>query len=348
MRGFRLARRILCHEHALAGDLGFLPAALQIRTAALLPQPGFLGVHRGLFGRDAGKPGAGIARLRLKGGAAGAHIRIGTGALLQRLLSGEQAALGIRHRQHGITGGIGRIGLILRQRIGLLAQAFQHAGGVGGKRALALHVLPELRHAPLQLLPAGGKARLFPVQFRTRQRQALEARGSFRFRLSQSRQLMGGDGLKARGLGLVAGALRHLAHRRLRGPFGIGQKLRGLPPARPEQHGLVPPHLIRHGAIARRLPGLTAQAVDLATHLAHHILKAQQVLLGCLQAQFRLVATGMEAGNARRLFQNAAARGGLGTHDLADLPCRTSAETGRRWRRRQTAGARHGHARRVR
>jgi hypothetical protein len=71
--------------------------------------------------------------------------------------------------------------------------------------------------------------------------------------------------------------------------------------------------------VARRLTALALQAFDLALQLADHVLDANQIVLGGLEPQFRLVAAGMEAGDAGGIFQDAAAGLGLGGDDFADL-----------------------------
>ena len=86
-----------------------------------------------------------------------------------------------------------------------------------------------------------------------------------------------------------------------------------------EQHGLGLAHLGGDLAVADRLPRLLLQAVDLAGELADHVLDAGEVGFGGLQAQFGLVAAGVQAGDAGGVFQHAAALLGLGLNDLADL-----------------------------
>ena len=71
---------------------------------------------------------------------------------------------------------------------------------------------------------------------------------------------------------------------------------------------------------ARSLPRLALQALDLAFQLAHHVVKAFEVLLGGAQAQFRLMPARVQAGDAGGLLQQSAARLRLGLDQLADAP----------------------------
>ena len=71
--------------------------------------------------------------------------------------------------------------------------------------------------------------------------------------------------------------------------------------------------------VARGLTALALQALDLAFQLADHVLDANEVVLGRLEAQFGFVPAGMEAGDAGGILQDAAAGLGLGGDDLANL-----------------------------
>ena len=139
------------------------------------------------------------------------------------------------------------------------------------------------------------------------------------FRVAQRRQLGGADRLDARGLGLLAGTLRHLANGEVMGMGGIVDVGVGLDPAQVVQRRLGLAHLGGDFAVADRLPRLFLQAVHLSGELADHVLDAEEVGLGSLQPQFRLVAAGVQSGNAGGIFQHAAALLGFRLNDLADL-----------------------------
>ncbi len=72
-------------------------------------------------------------------------------------------------------------------------------------------------------------------------------------------------------------------------------------------------------AIARRQPRLPLQLFELLRHLRDDVLDALEVLLGRPEPQFRLVPPRMQAGNARRLFEQRARCCRLGRDQLADL-----------------------------
>ena len=86
-----------------------------------------------------------------------------------------------------------------------------------------------------------------------------------------------------------------------------------------EQHGLGLAHLGGDLAVADRLPRLLLQAVHLAGQLTDHVLDAGEIGLGRFQPQLGLVTPRMQAGDARGIFQHAAALLRLGLDDLADL-----------------------------
>ena len=75
----------------------------------------------------------------------------------------------------------------------------------------------------------------------------------------------------------------------------------------------------RHLLVAPRRARLPLQALDLRVELAQHVAEAGEVGLRRLQAQLRLVAAAVQAGDAGGILQDAAALLGLGVDDLADL-----------------------------
>ena len=64
---------------------------------------------------------------------------------------------------------------------------------------------------------------------------------------------------------------------------------------------------IRQAAILASLAGLTLEAGELALHFRRHFCQALEVRLGTVQFQFGFMTTGVEAGNAGGLLENAAA-----------------------------------------
>ena len=137
--------------------------------------------------------------------------------------------------------------------------------------------------------------------------------------LAQRRQLMRGDRLLAR--------RSRLLQRAPRDEFGVllqfALRLLQLPASGAiidqRRQRLVLTDLRGDLAIAPGLARLPAQTVGLAVDLLQHVFQTGQILRGGGQAQFRLVAARMQAGDARRLLQNAPPRLRLGRDDLADL-----------------------------
>jgi hypothetical protein len=100
--------------------------------------------------------------------------------------------------------------------------------------------------------------------------------------------------------------------------FGFLDLAVGVDPAQVIERRLLLADLGGHFAITNRLARLPLERRHLAGKLPDHVFQTLQVLLGRAQAQFRLVAARMQAGNAGRLFQHAAALLRLGLDDLAD------------------------------
>ena len=91
-------------------------------------------------------------------------------------------------------------------------------------------------------------------------------------------------------------------------PLGTDRLLARIGVADREGEGLQPADLRREVLVARGLARLSLQAVDLRLDLAQHVFDADKIVLGRLQPQLSLVAAGMQAGDAGRLFQDAPAR----------------------------------------
>jgi hypothetical protein len=293
---------------------------LQRVGAGLAAVARLLRLHRCPLGAVAHQPVAQFAHRLLQAGPAGAEVREQGGLLLQRLLRLGQGGGDLGHAVAGNHLRLGARLLLGAQHLALVGEALQHAGGVGGKRLLALQVLRQLHDAPLQVLPAGGDARLLLVELAAGEGEALERGGGLRLGLAQRRQFMGGDGLEPRRLGLDAGGLGAVAHARLDRALGLGQRRRHLAPAQPQKRRLALADLGGEALVAHGLARLALEALHLGAELDDHVLDPGEVLLGRLEAHLRLVAAGMQARDAGRLLQDAAARIGLGADDLADLP----------------------------
>ncbi len=209
---------------------------------------------------------------------------------------------------------------------------------------LALDVGRKLRQPPVELAHALARAGFLAIQRLARIGEALQACGRARFALAQARQIGGPQRLQARGLGLFARAFGEFTHREIMRAAGIGHVRIGGDPAQVEQHCLGFAHLGRDLAIADRLPRLPLQSVDLAGELADHVLDAGQVGFCSFQPKLGLVPARMQAGDARGVFQHAAALLGLCLDDFADAALmhqrrRTGAGRGVRKQDLHVAGA---------
>ena len=106
-------------------------------------------------------------------------------------------------------------------------------------------------------------------------------------------------------LPLARGALRHLAYVRLEPALGFGDRARRVAPwPISASSASFLPDLAGEIAVARRLPRLLFQAVDLRVDLLQDILEPGEIVLRPFEPQLRLVAARMQAGDARRLLQN--------------------------------------------
>ena len=204
------------------------------------------------------------------------------------------------------------------ERLLLGVEARERRLGVGGKRALALEVGGELFEPPVELDDALLGASLLAFERVARDNEALQRGGGLGLRLAQGRQA-GGDLRLARGrLRLLAGARGDDAHGAVPQPLGLGDFRLGRAPAQMQQQRFVAAHLAGNVAVAHRLPRLGLERGDLRGELSDDVLDAQQVLLGRLEPQLRLVASRVQPGNAGRLFEHAPALVGPRLDDLAD------------------------------
>ncbi len=90
--------------------------------------------------------------------------------------------------------------------------------------------------------------------------------------------------------GLLARAIGDQLSSRILGVAGLGQLGVGADPAQVKQGSLRLAHVLGDVAVPYRLPGLALEAIDLAGQLVDDLLQPLQVVLGCAQAQLRLVS----------------------------------------------------------
>ena len=277
----------------LAGDLGHLGLDLA-GAVAMLAYGGFELVA---LRREIGKPRREFGEHLFRGrqGITG-FIDAGIDAAAA---AGALGGLGLDHFFFGREAGDGRF-------------------SIGDQLLLALGVGSELHQALVELGDAILGALLLAVKLLHRDIEAMQRGAGAGFGLAQRRQSGGEIGLANGSLGLRLGASGDFTHAQILGVFGGGLlDIRG-GPAQVIERRLGLADLRRDSAVADRLLGLLAQRLHLAGELADHVLDAQQVGFGGLQAQFGFMAAGVQAGNAGGFFQHAAALFGLGLNDFAD------------------------------
>ncbi|CEJ16055.1 hypothetical protein BN1110_06406 [bacterium YEK0313] len=275
-------------------DLGALGLEPRQPVGDVADRPLELGAPSDRPGQCGGRVGKGLFAV--------GERRLGAGNLLGRLLAGLARALDS-----------------LAQVLLLVGEPGQHTVGIGAKRLFAGDIAVELGDAPLELGHALARPPLLAVELVACQHQALQGRGRLGGLVAQGRQLMGRDRLHLRGFGLAGGALGHEPRLGLDQARGLAHRFARLAELQENQRRLGLADIRRQAAVADRLARLALQAVELALDLGDHHFQPLEIGLGRLQTRLGLVPPGIEAGNAGRLFQNAAARLGLGVDDLADL-----------------------------
>ncbi len=190
--------------------------------------------------------------------------------------------------------------------------------GIGHQPALAFEVGGELHQPAVQFADAFLGARLLAVERLARDDEPLQHGGGLGLGLAHGGQAGRDLGLARGDVRLLHGAVGDDAHGLVLGALGIADLGVGGEPAQMEQHRLGAAHLAGNVAVAHRLACLGLERRDLRGDLVDDILDALQIVLGCPQPQLGLVAARVQAGNAGRLFEHAAALLGLGLDDLAD------------------------------
>ena len=179
----------------------------------------------------------------------------------------------------------------------------------------------ELLDAGLQLAQALGGALGLALQVVLLDLEAVQHGALGRLLIAQRLQLVGGLGLGAQRLGLAprspAPAFSSAAASSASSLVDLALRLL---PAQVQDDGVELADLGGQLLVAPRLPGLALQALDLRVELAQDVVEARQIALRRLEAQLRLVAAAVQAGDAGRILQDAAALLGLGIDELADLP----------------------------
>ncbi len=250
--------------------------------------------------------------------APGGEVGEGDRELRECLFGRRHDGVGLRDTRVDAGAALGGGGGFALQAILLGLEAGDRGLGVGGKLLLARDVLVELHDAPVELGHALLRPRFLALERLARDHQALQGGGFARLRLAQRRQAGGGNGLQLGRLGLRAGTLGDRANAHVLGVLGVRDLAGRVDEAQMMERRLGLAHVLRDIAVAHGLARLALERVHLAGELVDDVLEAGEVLLGGAQAQLRLVAARMQAGNAGGFFQHAAALLGLRLDDLAD------------------------------
>ena len=227
-------------------------------------------------------------------------------------LEGFDLGAALLHRRR--SGGARRLipGLVPVELPEFLVEAAHGAGRVGQLRPFPLQVAVGLFQPLAEFLAPRRQAPGFLDQPVALDQMALQFRRCRRFVFAQAGQRRAAFGRPLRqrrrrtgqGLDLPVdlGALA----------AGIGQRGIGLGPAQMQQDGLGAPDMPADVAIAGRLANLAFEPLHLFGQLGEQVFQPVEVGLRTLEAQFGLVAPGVQARDARGLFQHQAPLGRLG------------------------------------
>ena len=203
----------------------------------------------------------------------------------------------------------------------------------GDQRLLAGRIAAELLATRTQLALALGGTRGLALEILLLDAQPAEDGGALAFLLAQRVHALGKARLLGERLRIRFRCRGELRQRIAQVAFlAIDVRLR-VGPREVQQEGVLAADLVGDFLVAPRRARLPLEAFDLAVELAEHVAEPREVRFGRLQAQLGLVAAAVQAGDAGRILEDAAALLGLGVDDLADLPlphqCRR-ARAGRR------------------
>ena len=318
-RGFGRHCRAFGVGDGLFGDLDYF--ALFVRVGQSRDAVGDLGEFAGGIRHLTLEPCAALGQI-----ADGAFQLVAAGGSLGTLggETGEIAlAVGKRRgsglegvlRLFGKTPGIGKdfleLGLFFRQSL-------DDFGIFRDEALLAADVLVELSETPGEFVAAAENPACFLVKLRTGDLQPLKGGSAFCLLLAQFRHLQARNRLQLGGLHLVVRLLGDQRHGLVQRAFGLALGPLRLCPADVQQHGVMGADIGRQLLEAIGLACLALEAFDLAFELGGDVFQPLQIGFGGAQSQFRLVAAGMQTGNAGGLFEQLPTRLGLGLDQFAD------------------------------
>jgi len=319
-RFLRVERGIFRRFHAGGGGLEF--ARLEIDLGLLLGGVG----ERGLLGHDV---------LDLAGEALDARLarfdRLFE-ALALRSQAGDLAIefveFAFARPERGLRLGDARFGDRLRLRLAFLGGAeffrFRFEAGDGAARildqvTLAAEVVADLFDACVEALRFFLRARFLGVEIAALDGETVETGRRLRLRVAQRGQRFRRIGLGDGRGGDVARQLGDARVGRSEALFLMLQRVDGLRPLQMELDRFRLADLARKVAVAHGLARLALEARELRFELRDDVVEARQIGLGGLEAELRLVAARVEAGDAGGFFENAAAVDRLRGNELRDL-----------------------------
>ncbi len=210
----------------------------------------------------------------------------------------------------------------LRQKLGQFLlfriEPLDHRGIFRHQLLFAANILGKLREAAHEIVLAAQKAARFFLQLAARDLQPLKRGTGLGLHLAQFGQLQCGNRLFLGGFHLALGAFgdhRGCGIQRLR---RLVFRIARLDEADVEELCLPLADIGRQHLEATGLPSLTLEAFDLAAELGCDILQPLEIRFRSTQPKLRLMAPGMQAGNAGRLFQQLPARLRLCLNELAN------------------------------
>ncbi len=210
------------------------------------------------------------------------------------------------------------IGAHLAELGGFRIEACEHRGGIFDQRLFTGEIGIHLGEPAFEFGEPVLCALFLAVEGFAGEDELLQLACGRLLGLAQRRQLMRGDRLQPRRLGLAPRFFGDGEKIGLQLAFGPGQRIPRLAMVDERMQRRLPAYICGEPAIARRLPCLAFQRIDLGFNLLQHIFEAQEIILRALETKLGFVPARVEPGDACGLFEDAAACLRFHGDDLAD------------------------------
>ena len=268
---------------------------------------------------ELGRTLAPLAEPRLQALAVRPRLRDRAGQLAQARFRGPESGLGLIVGGERLLLELGGELLRARKRRRLGLQARQRLLGLDDQLLLAGPVALQLREPALQLPAPLVRALGLALEVLVFDLEAVQDGALRGLLLAQGLDPGGRLGFPAQRLRLgLRGLPEPLQRDRQLGLARIDLAL-GVHPVQIEDDRVEPADLAGQLLVAARLARLALQALDLRLELAQDVVEAREVVIRRPEAQLGLVPAAVQAGDARRVLQDAPALLGLGVDDLANL-----------------------------